>query len=257
MKRFIFILLISSLFGMTACKKQLTTGNTPTPRKKSNELKIEDLQFEYLTARAKLTFGDGTDDIKATADIRVKKDSLIWISLRSGTGIEGARALISRDSVFVIDRLNKEYYKYDYDGIYQRLNFQTQFEMIQAILIGNMPMEINTRRSQKNNDFFIIKNNKGDYKTEVSVNRTYNKLQILKAEEKKSNAQLEINYEKFQEVEGQIFPFLCKASVRYNDSQKKDTRMALDFNRVGLQAKELKFPFKISPKYKLMDINNE
>jgi hypothetical protein len=39
----------------------------------------------------------------------MKKDSLIWISVNGALGIEGMRVLIDKDSVRILNKLDKEY----------------------------------------------------------------------------------------------------------------------------------------------------
>src|SRR4051812_14711341 len=65
--------------------------------------------IEYTTFNAKVRVQyqskEGSDE--ATAFIRLKKDSAVWVSLRGALGIEGARVLVTRDSVKVLNFLKK------------------------------------------------------------------------------------------------------------------------------------------------------
>ena len=51
---------------------------------------LEELSFKYFDAKAKLDFEDGENDFKARADIRMRKDSIIWIRI-SVLAFEGVR----------------------------------------------------------------------------------------------------------------------------------------------------------------------
>lgn len=61
------------------------------------------IDFNTFNARVRVAYTgkDGGDE--ATALIRVKKDSAIWLSLRGPLGIEGLRVLITNDSVKVMN----------------------------------------------------------------------------------------------------------------------------------------------------------
>ena len=63
-------------------------------------LKIEELDFEYLQAKTKIQYEDGIQNLNANATIRIRQDSLIWISI-SSTGVEGIRSIIQKDSILL------------------------------------------------------------------------------------------------------------------------------------------------------------
>ena len=49
-------------------------------------------------------------NIMINAHFRMYKDSVIWISVTAIFGIEGLRAIITQDSVKILDKQNKCYY---------------------------------------------------------------------------------------------------------------------------------------------------
>ncbi|HAR20844.1 MAG TPA: DUF4292 domain-containing protein, partial [Cytophagales bacterium] len=51
---------------------------------------------------------DGTNQFSSPLTIRIRKDSVIWISVNPALGIEVVRALITKDSIFVIDKIHKD-----------------------------------------------------------------------------------------------------------------------------------------------------
>ncbi|MBO4543382.1 MAG: DUF4292 domain-containing protein [Bacteroidales bacterium] len=64
-----------------------------------------------------------------------KKDSIIFITL-SKMGIEGARFVLTTDSVKYINHLDKEYYWGDYRIFNKLLGFPVDFYMIQSLFMG-------------------------------------------------------------------------------------------------------------------------
>ncbi len=90
--------------------------------------------------RSKLSFKSPQQAIdNANVSIRMQKDSLIWLSI-SKLGIEGARVLIARDSVRILDKINRQYAVADYGTISRQFRFPLSFEWLQALLVGNLPM---------------------------------------------------------------------------------------------------------------------
>src|SRR5688572_9711280 len=66
------------------------------------------IDFNTFSAKVKVDF-EGSDGKKSdfNAFIRLKKDSVMWISIIAAFGIEGFRVLITPDSVKVINKLDK------------------------------------------------------------------------------------------------------------------------------------------------------
>lgn len=67
------------------------------------------LTLKPFSAKLKIDYQGRDASDHATAYIRIKKDSLIWISLTGALGIEGFRLLINKDSVRMMNKLDKNY----------------------------------------------------------------------------------------------------------------------------------------------------
>lgn len=94
------------------------------------------VKAEWLTAKVKLGFEGLGQKVSATATIKMRKDSVIWMTIKK-LGFEVARVQLSRDSVYVIDRLNNQYFVKDLDYLEKQYNLPADFNTIQAILLGN------------------------------------------------------------------------------------------------------------------------
>jgi len=69
-------------------------------------------QINYTTFSAKMNvdYVDADDKkYNVNANLRMYRDSAIWISVNAVFGIEGLRALITKDSVKILDKQNKVY----------------------------------------------------------------------------------------------------------------------------------------------------
>ena len=135
------LLFVSLIFLFTSCKKDLFQFKYSEKKR----LKIEELDFEYLQAKTKIQYEDGIQNLNANATIRIRQDSLIWISI-SSTGVEGIRSIIQKDSIFVIDRINKEYREFSFDSLQRAYNIPIDYDMVQGVLIGNLI------KARKNNE---------------------------------------------------------------------------------------------------------
>ena len=114
------------------CILDYKNANTLTTKLKSNE-------FRFNKLNAKLSVESLIDSTTNTFSInlRMHKDSVIWMSI-SKFGIEGARVLITRDSVKLYTSIpTKRYFKGDFSYISKLLNTDLDFEILQSLLVGN------------------------------------------------------------------------------------------------------------------------
>src|SRR5205814_6932526 len=79
------------------------------------------------------------DDKKynVTAFLRMFKDSIIWIDIHAFLGIEGLRALITKDSVKILDKQNKLYTKRSIEYLQEVSALPVDLATLQDLLIGN------------------------------------------------------------------------------------------------------------------------
>lgn len=71
------------------------------------------------------------------ANIRMLKDSLIWVSLSNDIGIEGIRVLISNDSIKILDKLANTYQVRPLSAIQEVSQIPFEFADLQNLLVGN------------------------------------------------------------------------------------------------------------------------
>lgn len=145
--RIVWALLFASLF-LSSCKsrEKITLNNGrcildfKNARTLTSHLKEKEFKFDRLNAKLSVDAEIDSTSASFTVTLRMKRDSVIWMSL-SKLGIEGARALITKDSVKFLKRpLGDDTGKFfvgDYAYISKMLNTDLDFEMLQSLLIGN------------------------------------------------------------------------------------------------------------------------
>jgi hypothetical protein len=101
---------------------------------------VENRQFSYTTFAARIKVEYKNENGKQPdfiANVRMRKDSLIWISIGSEIGIEGLRVLIDRDSIRVIDKLANTYQVRPLASIQDISHLPFMFGDLQKVLIGD------------------------------------------------------------------------------------------------------------------------
>lgn len=247
MNRYSLLISISFILVLGACSKKISGIGSVDD---SNKLDVQQMDFNYFTGKAKINYKDSELDIKAKANVRMKKDSVIWIAF-SAVGIQGARCLINKDSITIVNLFKKEYYVYDYDSLSKQFNINVDFESIQSAALGNL-VRVNGKEDnvEKTDDFFILKQRSGSVLIDNFVNPMTMKVERVQMVENESKNSATINYYDFQMVENQAFPFSAVISLFYKaDNKTLNTLIEFEYNKAEIEDKELRFPFNIPKKY--------
>ena len=138
------LLLLTALLTFSSCKhnKKITLNNGKclldfkNARTLASNLKAREFKFERLNAKLSADAEVDSTAASFTITLRIRRDSIIWMSI-SKLGIEGARVLITKDSVKFVNRLKNTFFVGDYAYISKLANTELDFEMLQSILVGN------------------------------------------------------------------------------------------------------------------------
>lgn len=216
-------------------------------------VKVKEVAFDYLTAKSKFSLRSSTQDFENTnVNIRIKKDSLIWLSV-TGVGFEVGRGLITPDSIVFLDKFHKEYFVVTYEQLSKQYNFALNFKLLQSIIIGNLPIQpASEDRFYKENEFFTLRQNSGKLVVDNYISEKNLKLERLRAIETPTNNTITLDYEDFKEVNSLLFPFstLIKLDVQSKkDNQFYQTTMRIKHSKVELVSQSPGFPFSIPSSY--------
>ncbi len=214
---------------------------------------VKEVAFDYLLTKSKFSFRSSTQDFDNTnVNIRIKKDSLIWLSV-TGVGFEVARGLITPDSIVFVDKFHKEYFVFTYAQLSKQYNFDLNFKLLQSIIIGNLPFAPAAEsKYYKENEFVVLHQENTRIVLDNYIDEKNLKLQKLKAVEVPTKNTFVLNYEDFRDVSGSLFPFgsLINLDVQsQKDKQFYQTMMRIKHNKVELTGKNPGFPFSIPSSY--------
>ena len=94
--------------------------------------------FEWLTAKLDLQAdakGQSFDDL--SGQLRMRKDSLVWLSVTATMGVEVLRAKVSNDSVWMLNRMEKTYLAEPLDSLAFQLGMPLSLPWLQNLLLDN------------------------------------------------------------------------------------------------------------------------
>ncbi|WP_018617503.1 DUF4292 domain-containing protein [Segetibacter koreensis] len=265
---FIFLLVTISMFSCkTAGKLQKTTGVISkvdtTPVAVTDTLKTVDsaelikevynkaiknkIDFNTFNAKARVVYNDKDGGDEATAFIRVKKDSAIWLSLRGPLGIEGFRVLITTDSIKVMNLLKKYVQYRSIDFLQQLTGLPLDFTALQDIVVGN-PVFIDSNISSymsDSNHLQILMTGKLFKHLATLDNNDYKIVESKLDDLNDENRTCDIAYSGYDNTSG--VPFSTERKISLADQSKLN--IDLNFKQYVFN-QPLTFPFNISENYK-------
>ncbi len=148
------------------------------------ELQKNELKFDWLGLKGDVKSMIGNNSNSFKVNIRIRKDSLIWISISSIVGVEGARVEITPDTIRLMDKINSVYYISDIDSLSEKFDVDADFETLQSLIVGN---SINLKDSGN----LKISVQKGDYLLSTFKKRILKKLIRKNEKLEKKNEKLD------------------------------------------------------------------
>lgn len=103
-----------------------------------SQIQEQALQFQTLSARLHIDLVLPGKGISSKADFKMIKDSAFQLSIQPFLGIEIFRIEVSRDSIKVIDRLNKRYVSENYTPFRKEVPIEFNFHNLQALFINRL-----------------------------------------------------------------------------------------------------------------------
>jgi len=214
------------------------------------ELKLvtEDLNFNYLKAKSKIVWKTQQNQDTYTVDIRMKKDSLIWVNI-SQTGITGATGLFSKSKVQFYQKINGEYFNLTYYSVSVIMGFKVDYLILQSLIVGNQPYKKNNSRVIRENENIILKQQEGRINIDnmVGPNR---KLKKLLVNDVPTSNKMTMDFEEFTMLNQVLFPFSSQINLDVKDKDNKsvNTLITIKYSKVELLDTPLEFPFKVPEK---------
>jgi len=214
-------------------------------------LSIQQLDFEYLTIKSKIELREPHKTTKVSALVRVKKDSIIWFNLSGALGVQGMRGIITRDSVYFLNRVAKEYSIYSFSDVAKEFNFPIDYALIQSMIVGNMPKpDENDQSIEHHSNQYRVRQSVDNILIDNYIDDSNMKLVEVEVTEKETENSLKLLYKDFREINEQAFPFSAFVSlIHFNEFGQLETQMTIEHIKVEATENELRFPFNIPNKY--------
>lgn len=254
------IVLLVALTMLISCKtaKPAVAESAPVPVAEEAAAKIinghyaEKKEFSTLSIKASAKYKDENQSQSLTADIRIKKDEMIFVSIRF-LGITMAKALITPTEVKYYEKLNSTYFEGDYAKLSQWLGTELDFKKVQNLLIGQALDDLRNGKYEESIEGKL-------YKLEGVADRVTKKIFYfepenyrIKKEEISQPAQrrsLEVNYPAYTDYGQMSLP----ARILLEAVQPKGkTNISIDYNSATFNER-ISFPYEVPEGYERVEI---
>lgn len=125
-QRFVLVILVVCFFASCVSTKKTVV----------EEVVKEEIGYETFTTRYKGNY----NGIPFKLQVRAQHDSLIWCSL-SALSMEAGRMLITKDSLFLMDKINKQVYKLSKNELTSYIDEPLDNRSLENFILDTIPSE--------------------------------------------------------------------------------------------------------------------
>lgn len=137
--------MLFTLLVFTSCrgKKVLTENGEPIRDRSAGYLlkhyERNEFNYEWVGMRIDAEVRTLGESQSFKASVRMRKDSVIWISISPALGIEVFKAKITPDSLMFVSKIpdNRYYFMGRFEALSEIVKTDLDFEMLQELLVGN------------------------------------------------------------------------------------------------------------------------
>jgi hypothetical protein len=249
---------IVTAFILLSCKpKQLVVAEQVA---KEDNKSIEVIQkhyenklvFETASIRTSASYEDAKQSLSINADLRIKKDEIIWINLKF-LGFPAAKAFITPTRVSYYEKINNTYFDGDYSTLSKWLGTDLDFKKVQNLLLGR-PIDNLTKEvflMQIVDNLFQLKN-----KNTAQTQKTFSfesgnfllKKQVVS--QPVNQRSVTVTYPAYQNIETTFLP----TGIQIEAIQKDAVKIDLEYKKITFN-ENLTYPYEVPNGYKQIIID--
>ena len=262
-KQISFFLCLSLLI-LAGCRSSKQTGtSTETETRRSDKeifalVEEQAFRFKTLTARLNVDLNLPGNQMSSRVDFKMVRDSAFQLSVQPFLGIEIFRIEIGRDSIKVLDRMNKRYVAENYAALKRQTPIEFNFYNLQALFTNRLFVPGEQEISPKHYKRFDYVQQEQGTKTEMRVEDLMKllytftadgegKLLSTRIDEPTGQYTLQWDYADFR-LAGNEKSFPMKMDVHLHKTGDALARISLYFSRVQNDV-PVKMDFSIPSKY--------
>lgn len=243
----------------TGCRRNSALSGEPgtaTETRSANYLQKklrnqERPNIRTMNAQAKVFAEGNGQSMGVTANIIWIRDSIMWLNVKK-FGLEAARALVTRDSVFILNRLEKSYSARGLESLQRQYSLPAGFDLLQSLLLAS-PWFFSdiTLESDIKDGMHRLSGSNGRYSTDYRlVDNAYWLRQEMFLQPRDART-VSVAFENYKKTDlAGWFPYL--RTVEAFSQETGDLRVSIELNDVEFNVPK-SFRFEIPKHYELVD----
>jgi len=213
-----------------------------------SKLDSQRINFKTFNAKVKMDYDGSEGNGQATVYVRMQKDSIIWLSLTGALGIEGFRVIITKDSVKLMNKLDKVVQFRSIQYLKDLTHVPINFYDMQNILVGNpIYLDSNIVSYKFSDDYISLLMAGNVFKNLLTLDKNTLLMQHSKLDDVDpgKNRTADITFSNYDKVNNFNFSTARRISV----AEKAKLDINLEFKQFNFDQPQT-FPFNIPKNYK-------
>jgi len=213
-----------------------------------NTIISQKINFTTFNAKVEVDYsgGDGKK-YNVNAVLRMYKDSIIWISVNALLGIEAIRMVVTKDSVRLVNKLDKVYTARSVSYLQEVTALPLDLSTLQDLIIGNpVYLDSNIVSYERSGEELSLLSLGTVFRHFITLHSDDKKIQHSKLDDVDilRNRTCDLVYDKYETKKG--VRFSTKRQITVSDKTKLDVK--LDFKNYDFN-ETLSFPFSVPKNY--------
>lgn len=231
-----------ALVGCKSSKRIVENKSFDNAQQMLHTFEQNQLEYNTLELKARCKFKEDNKNINFSAIIRIQPNEKIWVSGRV-LGFEGVRALITPDSIFIINRLKRSYIAESSSALDQYISIPAEFSSLEQLLVGGILLPIHSFSVQEKESNILLSRTTPDYTHSLEFFPDgFLKSQSIRLLSKAFSSTIEYNDLK-QLEQGQI-----PAHLNLSAQGEKPMSAEIKYTDISVN-KDLSFAFQIPDSY--------
>ncbi len=252
MKFSAFAFLFLAIFAFSSCSSIRKGGATAEADMTASSLlrRLAKQRFspEWFESKLRIDYADDDMSISASATLRLRKDSLLWLSVKK-LGFEVARVQVTQDSVYVLDRINNEYTIEGLDYLAESYGLPAgSLSQLQDFILGNpVFVETDGLGIEPLGPTYRLKGNAPNMELSYLVGAEDFLLKKMAVTDLRNDQEMSALFKDYAEIEGdQKFSYIRNLALESKYSGQAN--VGLQFSNVQLNVPKV-FRFDIPSRY--------
>ncbi len=211
--------------------------------------KLNKIDYKTFSGKAEVDYAQNNKSNSFDAKINMFKDSLIWLSVIGPLGIEVGRGIITKDSVKIINKFNREYIPRSISYLKDQLGLPFNFSDLQDLIVGNTVLiEKDGSSYTRQGNELAISSKGASFKNLLTVFLPNYLPSVSQLEDVDTDRKITatLKYDNYKTLDNRYFSTLRNILVNYKT--KIDIR--LNFKSFGFNS-EISTPFSVPESYSM------